>query len=56
MQPLGREPIQLPNAKHHPKFEGKNIEGWWEDRGDGSKTSARFKAKQDIKAILDRTS
>lgn len=45
MQPLGRKPIQLPNAKHHPKFEGKNIEGWWEDGHTDSNTSARMKAK-----------
>lgn len=45
MQPLGRKPIQLPDAKHHPKFEGKNIEGWWECICSENKKGERFKTK-----------
>lgn len=48
MKPLGRKPIQLPGAKHHPKEDGKNVPGWWEDHHTDSNTSARQKVKKDI--------
>ena len=53
MRPLGRKTVQLPNAKSHPKENGKNIKGWWEDDHGDTNTSARMKAKRDIKKELD---
>ena len=53
MQPLGRKNIQLPGAKHHPKENGKNIPGWWEDIAQDSKTSARMEAKREIRKELE---
>lgn len=48
MQPLGRKPIQLPNAKHKPKCNGKNITGWWEDIGSENKKGDRMEVKRNI--------
>lgn len=45
MQPLGRKSIQLPDAKHHPKFEGKNIRGWWEHICSENKKGERLQSK-----------
>jgi len=45
MQPLGRKPIQLPDAKHHPKFEGENIKGWWEHICSENKKGERLQSK-----------
>lgn len=53
MEPLGRKKIQLANAKHKPKENGKNIPGWWEDIAQDSKTSARMKAKREINKELE---
>lgn len=51
MQPLGRKPVQLPNAKHKVKDNGKNIEGWWEDIGGENKAAERAHAKKLCKEV-----
>ena len=53
MTPLGRKNIQLPDAKHHPKDNGKNIESWWEDGHTDSNTSARMQAKRRLEKQLN---
>lgn len=53
MQPLGRKKIQLPDAKHDPKYKGKHLGGWWENIVVLSQSAARFIAKKDIKKELN---
>lgn len=54
MQPLGRKNIQLPGAKHHPKVNGRNVNGWWEgDHHAVSKTSARMQSKRKLEKELN---
>lgn len=48
MQPLGRKKIQMPDAKHHPKENGKHLVGWWENIVSPLKRSEKFKVKQDM--------
>lgn len=48
MQPMGRKKIQIPNAKHKPKKEGKHIPGWWEDIVYLCKKRSRREAKKHI--------
>ncbi|MBD78238.1 MAG: hypothetical protein CL840_04730 [Crocinitomicaceae bacterium] len=52
MQPMGRKKIVLPGGKHRVKDHGKNIAGWWEDIAQPNKTSARMKAKTEIRQRL----
>ncbi len=48
MQPLGRKKIQMPDAKHKPKENGKHIPGWWEDIVGASIKRDRREAKMRI--------
>ena len=48
MKPLGRKKIQMPDAKHKPKENGKNVTGWWENIVNLCKKRDRREARQDI--------
>jgi hypothetical protein len=53
MQPMGRKSIQLPDAKHKPKDNGKNLIGWWEDMGSENKKAERQQSKKDIEKEIE---
>lgn len=53
MKPLGRISIQMPSAKHHPKLNGENIAGWWEEGHTRSNTSMRMESKIQLKQIVN---
>ena len=56
MKPMGQTNIQLPNAKHKIKDNGKNLVGWWEDIGFENKKGARQEAKREIsKELIAKT-
>jgi hypothetical protein len=54
MKPLGRKTVQFPNAKHHPKENGRNVPGWWEDVACPSKKRERRNIKQEIQNEIQR--
>lgn len=49
MKPLGRKHFKQPSpCKHHPKEDGKNVPGWWEDVISPCNKRSRKDAKRDI--------
>lgn len=49
---MGRKKIQMADAKHHPKENGKNLIGWWEDEVYLCKKRDRREAKKEIEKEL----
>tara|TARA_R110000851_G_scaffold187318_1_gene337175 strand:+ start:63242 stop:63778 length:537 start_codon:yes stop_codon:yes gene_type:complete len=52
MQPLGRKSVQIPNAKHKPKSNGKNIDGWWVDIASENKAGEKQQVKKEIQCEI----
>ena len=48
MKPMGIKKIQMPDAKHKPKENGKHIPGWWENIVTPCKKRGRREAKEEI--------
>lgn len=52
MQPLGRKPVQIPDAKCHPKKNGKSVRAWGEQEN-GCKKEDKQQTKREINKEIE---